>query len=143
MSVTKLVQFAVITAVFVSGFALGGVFQSRVDAQSKNRVFELRTYTALRASSASSGPLPQSHREAVRKARDHQRQLFRAAGCAALSRTRSSICWRTRTRVGETTGPRSRRSGLAGRLLRHPRRMALTSQVLSVFVDPLDFSQMK
>ena len=46
MSVTKLVQFAVVTAVFVSGFALGGVFQSRVDAQSKNRVFELRTYTA-------------------------------------------------------------------------------------------------
>jgi hypothetical protein len=46
MPVTKLAQFAVVSAVFVSGFALGGVFQEKAAAQSKNRVYELRTYTA-------------------------------------------------------------------------------------------------
>ena len=45
MTATKLVPFTVVTLVFVCGFALGGVFQGRVGAQSKGRVYELRTYT--------------------------------------------------------------------------------------------------
>src|SRR5262245_19038358 len=45
MTRNTLVHLVIVTLVFVGGCALGGVVQGRVDAQSKGRVYELRTYT--------------------------------------------------------------------------------------------------
>jgi hypothetical protein len=70
MPVTKLAQFAVVSAVFVSGFALGGVFQEKAAAQSKNRVYELRTYTAPE------GKLGELHA----RFRDHTTRIFAKHG---------------------------------------------------------------
>src|SRR5438128_10871529 len=57
-----------VTVVFVAGFSLGSVFQSRsvASAQGSATVFELRTYTAPE------GKLP----ELQKRFRDHTRRIF-------------------------------------------------------------------
>jgi NIPSNAP len=145
MTVTKLVPLAVVTLVFVGGFALGGVFQGRVDAQSKGRVYELRTYTTP------DGKLADLHA----RFRNHTVKLFEKHGMtnvgyflpqdAPLAKNtliyvlahkdretakqswdefRKDPDWVKARTTSEVNGP-------------------LTTQVVSVFMDPLDFSKMK
>ena len=145
MAVTKLVQFAVVTAVFVSGFALGGAFQGRVDAQSKNRVFELRTYTAP------DGKLG----DLQARFRNHTVKLFEKHGItnvgyfvpqdsplsqntliyvlAHKDRETAKQSWAEFQKDPDWVKARTA-SEVNGRL---------TTQVVSVFMDPLDFSKMK
>ena len=145
MAVTKLVQFAVLTAVFVSGFALGGVFQGRVDAQSKNRVYELRTYTTPE------GKLG----DLQARFRNHTVKLFEKHGMtnvgywvpqdAPLSqntliyvlahkdRETAKQSWAAFGKDPDWVKARTA-SEVNGRL---------TTQVVSVFMDPADFSQLK
>jgi hypothetical protein len=145
MTISRFVQFAVMTVVFVSGFALGGAFQGRVDAQSKGRVYELRTYTTPE------GKLTDLHA----RFRNHTVKLFEKHGMTNVGyfvpedmplakntliyvlshkdRETAKQSWdafrkdpdwvKART-ASEVNGP-------------------LTTQVVSVFMDPLDFSKMK
>jgi hypothetical protein len=145
MSAIKLVQLAVVTAVFVSGFALAGVFQSQVDAQSKNRVYELRTYTTPE------GKLG----DLQARFRDHTVKLFEKQGMtnigywvpqdAPLSqntliyvlahkdRETAKQSWAAFGKDPEWVKARTA-SEVNGRL---------TTQVVSVFMDPADFSRLK
>ena len=70
MVVKPRVAVAVVAAVFVIGFALGGGLQSIVSAQSGSRVYELRTYTAPE------GKL----KELDARFRDHTLKLFEKHG---------------------------------------------------------------
>lgn len=149
MAVRKIVQCAVVIAVFVSGFVLGGVFQSGsvASAQSKGRVFELRTYTAPE------GKLG----ELQARFRNHTVKLFEKHGMtnvgywvpqdapnsqntliyilAHKDREAAKQSWaafgkdpdwvKART-ASEVNGPLTTKGG-----------------VVSVFMDPVDFSQMK
>ena len=65
-----------VTAVFVAGFSLGSVFQSRsvVRAQASGHVFELRTYTAPE------GKLGDLHK----RFRDHTRRIFDKHGMKSI-----------------------------------------------------------
>ena len=145
MSAIKLVPLAVVTAVFVTGFALGGVFQSRVDAQSKGRVYELRTYTTPE------GKLG----DLQARFRNHTVKLFEKHGMtnvgywvpqdAPLSqntliyvlahkdRETAKQSWAAFGKDPEWVKARTA-SEVNGRL---------TTQVVSVFMDPVDFSQLK
>ena len=145
MSVTKLVQFVVVTAVFAGGFALGSVFQGRVDAQSRGRVFELRTYTSPE------GKLG----DLQARFRNHTVKLFEKHGMtnvgywvpqdAPLSqntliyvlahkdRETAKQSWAAFGKDPDWVKARTA-SEVNGRL---------TTQVVSVFMDPVDFSQMK
>jgi hypothetical protein len=145
MSAIKLVQLAVVTGVFVTGFALGGVFQSRVDAQSKGRVYELRTYTTPE------GKLG----DLQARFRNHTVKLFEKHGMtnigywvpqdAPLSqntliyvlahkdRETAKQSWAAFGKDPEWVKARTA-SEVNGRL---------TTQVVSVFMDPVDFSQLK
>ena len=72
---TKRTVFAS-TLIFVAGFSLGTVFQSRgaASAQAGTRVFELRTYTAP------DGKLPELHK----RFRDHTRRIFDKHGMKSI-----------------------------------------------------------
>lgn len=145
MPVTKLVQFAVITAVFVSGFALGGVFQSRVDAQSKNRVFELRTYTAPE------GKLG----ELQARFRNHTVKLFEKHGITSVGYfvpqdaplSQNTLIYllahKDRESAKQNWAAFQKDPDWQAAFKASQANGTLTSQVLSVFMDPLDFSQMK
>lgn len=145
MAVTKLVQFAILTVVFVGGFALGGVFQGTVDAQSKGRVYELRTYTTPE------GKLG----DLQARFRNHTVKLFEKHGMtnigywvpqdAPLSqntliyvlahkdRETAKQSWAGFGKDPDWVKARTA-SEVNGRL---------TTQVVSVFMDPADFSQLK
>jgi hypothetical protein len=143
----KIVQLSVISAVFVAGFALGGMFQTRnvVSAQARGRVFELRTYTT-----------PDGKLEDLKtRFRDHTVKLFEKHGMtnvgywvpqdAPLSqntliyvlahkdRETAKQSWAAFGKDPEWVKARTA-SEVNGRL---------TTQVVSVFMDPADFSQMK
>jgi hypothetical protein len=145
MAVTKLVPFAVVTLVFVGGFALGAVFQGRVDAQSRGRVYELRTYTA------SEGKLA----DLQARFRNHTVKLFEKHGMTNVGyfvpqdaplaqntliyvlshkdREAAKQSWAEFQKDPEWVKARTA-SEVNGRL---------TAQVVSVFMDPTDFSKMK
>jgi hypothetical protein len=145
MTVTKLVQFAVMILVFVSGFALGGAFEGRVDAQSKGRVYELRTYTTPE------GKLGDLHA----RFRNHTVKLFEKHGMTNVGyfvpqdaplakntliyvlshkdREPAKQSWDEFRKDPDWVKARTA-SEVNG---------ALTTQVFSVFMDPLDFSKMK
>lgn len=145
MVITKLAQFVILTVVFVGGFALGGVFQSTVDAQSAGRVYELRTYTTPE------GKLG----DLQARFRNHTVKLFEKHGMtnigywvpqdAPLSqntliyvlahkdRETAKQSWAAFGKDPDWVKARTA-SEVNGRL---------TTQVVSVFMDPTDFSQMK
>ena len=145
MTATRLGQFAVVTLVFVCGFALGGLFQGRVDAQSKGRVYELRTYTTP------DGKLADLHA----RFRNHTVKLFEKHGMTNVGyfvpqdmplakntliyvlshkdRETAKQSWDEFRKDPEWVKARTA-SEVSG---------ALTAQVVSVFMDPLDFSKMK
>jgi hypothetical protein len=145
MAATKLVQFAVVTLVFVGGFALGGAFLGRVDAESKGRVYELRTYTTPE------GKLADLHA----RFRNHTVKLFEKHGMTNVGyfvpqdaplaqntliyvlshkdREAAKQSWAEFQKDPEWVKARTA-SEVNGKL---------TTQVVSVFMDPLDFSKMK
>ena len=145
MTITKLVQLAVVTVVFVSGLALGGLIQGRVDAQSRGRVYELRTYTAPE------GKLT----DLQARFRNHTVKLFEKHGMTNVGyfapqdaplaqntliyvlshkdRETAKQSWAEFQKDPEWVKARTA-SEVNGRL---------TTQVVSVFMDPLDFSKMK
>jgi hypothetical protein len=143
----KIVQLSVIGTVFVAGFALGGIFQARsvVSAQGKGRVYELRTYTT-----------PEGKLEDLKaRFRDHTVKLFEKHGMtnigywvpqdAPLSqntliyvlahkdRETAKQSWAAFGKDPDWVKARTA-SEVNGRL---------TTQVVSVFMDPADFSQLK
>ena len=147
MIVRPHVAVAVIAAVFGIGFALGGFLQESVSAQSGTRVFELRTYTAPE------GKL----KDLDARFRDHTLKLFTKHGMtnvgyfhpqdapnsqntliyvlAHKNRDEAKKSWAAFGADPEWVKVRTE-SEAAGRL---------TTQggVVSVFMDPADFSPMK
>ena len=145
MAATRLVQFAVVTVVFGSAFALGSVFQGRADAQSKNRVFELRTYTTPE------GKLADLHA----RFRNHTVKLFEKHGITNLGYfvpqdaplSQNTLIYVLSHKDRETAKQswdefRKDPEWLKARTASEVNG-ALTTQVVSVFMDPLDFSKMK
>ena len=145
MAVAKFVQFAVVALVFVSGFALGGVFQGRADAQSKGRVYELRTYTASEAKLA----------DLQARFRNHTVKLFEKHGMTNVGYfvpqdvplAKNTLIYVLSHRDRETAkqswdefrkDPEWVKARTASEV-----NGPLTTQVVSVFMDPLDFSKMK
>jgi NIPSNAP len=145
MIVRPRVAVALIVAVFGIGFALGGFLQPSVFAQSGTRVYELRTYTAPE------GKL----KELDARFRDHTLKLFENHGMtnvgyfhpqdapnsqntliyllAHKNRDEAKKSWAAFGADPEWVKVRTA-SEANGRL---------TTQVVSVFLDPLDFSAMK
>ena len=146
MIVKPRVAAAVVVAVFGVGFALGGLLQpSVVSAQSGNRVYELRTYTAPE------GKL----KDLDARFRDHTLKLFTKAGMTNIgyfhpqdapnsqntliyvlahkNRDEAKKSWAAFSADPEWVKVRTE-SEVNGRL---------TTQVVSVFMDPADFSPMK
>ena len=145
MTVIKLGQVAVVTLVFVSGFVLGGAFQGRVDAQSKGRVYELRTYTTP------DGKLADLHA----RFRNHTVKLFEKHGMTNVGYfapqdvplAKNTLIYVLSHKDRETAkqswdefrkDPEWVKARTASEV-----NGALTTQVVSVFMDPLDFSKMK
>ena len=94
-------------AVFGLGYAAGqfSAFESVAQAQGE-RIFEMRTYTALPGRlDALKRPVPRPHDADLREARHDQHRLLDAAGSARWPRTRWSTSWRT------TAARRARRAG--------------------------------
>ena len=145
MTATKLGQIAVVAVVFVSGFALGGIFQRSVEAQSRGRVYELRTYTTHEGKLA----------DLQARFRNHTVKLFekhgmtnvgyfvpqdaplaqntliyvlshkdRETAAQSWAEFRNDPDWVKARTASEVNGP-------------------LNTKVVSVFMDPLDFSKLK
>ena len=146
MRVYRLVQLAILAAVFVGGFVVGGIYQPwTVFAQSKGRVYELRTYTAPE------GKLG----DLQARFRNHTVKLFEKHGItnvgywvpqdapqsqntlvyiiAHKDRESAKQNWAAFQKDPDWVKARTE-SELNGRIV---------SQVVSVFMDPTDFSQMK
>ena len=147
MVVKTRVLVAVSAAVFAGGFAMGGVVSpwGRVEAQSSKRVFELRTYTAPE------GKLG----ELQARFRNHTVRIFEKHGMtnvgyfvpqdapnsqntliyilAHKNRDEAKKSWAAFQADPDWVKARNE-SQVNG---------SLTTQVVSVFMDPLDFSQMK
>ena len=147
MVVHTRVLVAVLGTVFAGGFALGGVVQpwGVVEAQSSRRVFELRTYTAPE------GKLG----DLQARFRNHTVRIFEKHGMtnvgyfqpqdspvsqntliyvlAHKNRDEAKKSWAAFGADPEWVKARTE-SEANGRL---------TTQVVSVFMDPLDFSPMK
>jgi hypothetical protein len=146
MTATKLVQFTVVTLVFVCGFALGGVFQGRADAQSKGRVYELRTYTTPE------GKLADLHA----RFRNHTVKLFEKHGMTNVGYfapqdmplAKNTLIYVLSHKDRETAKQswdefRKDPDWVKARTASEANGGPLTTQVVSVFMDPLDFSKMK
>jgi hypothetical protein len=145
MTAIKPVQFVLVALVFVCGFALGGVLQGRVDAQSKGRVYELRTYTTPE------GKLADLHA----RFRNHTVKLFEKHGMTNVGYfvpqdvplAKNTLIYVLSHKDRETAkqswdefrkDPEWVKARTASEV-----NGALTTQVVSVFMDPLDFSKMK
>ena len=147
MTISRLLMFVFSAALFVSGFALGGIFQPRgvASAQSSHRVFELRTYTA-----------PEGKLSALQaRFRDHTMSIFKRHAMTSIgywvpqdaplsqntlvyilahpNREEAKKNWASFQADPEWVKARTE-SEAQGRL---------TTKVESVFLDPLDFSPMK
>ena len=145
MAVTKLVQFAILTVVFAGGFALGGVFQGRVEAQSKGRVYELRTYTAPE------GKLG----DLQARFRNHTVKLFEKHGMtnvgywvpqdAPLSQNTLIyvLAHKDRETAKQSWAAFGKDPDWVKARTASQVNGSLTTQVVSVFMDPTDFSQLK
>jgi hypothetical protein len=143
------VKFVIVfsTALFVSGFVLGGLVQpqSVASAQSSHRVFELRTYTA-----------PEGKLSALQsRFRDHTMSIFKRHAMTSIaywvpqdaplsqntlvyvlahpSREEAKKNWASFQADPEWVKARTE-SEAQGRL---------TTKVESIFLDPLDFSPLK
>jgi hypothetical protein len=145
MAGTKLVPFAVVTLVFVSGFALGGVFQGSVDAQSKGRVYELRTYTTPDGKLA----------DLQARFRNHTVKLFERHGMTNVGYftpqdaplAQNTLIYVLSHKDRETAKQswdefRKDPEWLKARTASEVNG-TLTTKVVSVFMDPVDFSKMK
>ena len=145
MTGTKLVQVAVVTLVFVSGFALGGVFQGRVDAESRGRVYELRTYTAPEGKLA----------DLQARFRNHTVKLFEKHGMTnvgyfvpqdaplALNTLIYVLSHKDRDAAKQSWDEFRKDPEWVKARTASEVNGALTTQVVSVFMDPLNFSKMK
>ena len=147
MTISRQFVFACSAALFVSGFALGGLLQpwGVASAQSSHRVFELRTYTA-----------PEGKLSALQaRFRDHTMSIFKRHAMTSIgywvpqdaplsqntlvyilahpNREEAKKNWASFQADPEWVKARTE-SEVQGRL---------TTKVESVYLDPLDFSPMK
>jgi hypothetical protein len=147
MAATKLIQLAVVATVFVIGFAFGGVFQSHsvASAQSKGRVYELRTYTAPE------GKLG----ELQARFRNHTVKLFEKHGMTNVGywvpqdtpQSQNTLIYilahKDRETAKQSWAAFQKDPAWVKARTESEANGRLTTQVVSVFMDPTDFSQSK
>lgn len=147
MVVNTRVLVAVSAAVFAGGFALGGLARpwGVVQAQSSKRIFELRTYTAPE------GKLG----ELQARFRNHTVRLFEKHGMTNVGyfvpqdapTSQNTLIYVLAHKDRETAKQSWAAFGKDPEWVKARTESqvngSLTTQVLSVFMDPTDFSQMK
>jgi NIPSNAP protein len=147
MVVSTRALVAVSAAVFAGGFALGGAVQpwGVVEAQSSKRVFELRTYTAPE------GKLG----DLQARFRNHTVRIFERHGMTNVGyfvpqdapASQNTLIYVLAHKDRETAKQSWAAFGKDPEWVKARTESqvngSLTTQVVSVFMDPTDFSQMK
>lgn len=146
MNATRLVTVSVLGLVFVGGFVLGGVVQPwGVASAQGRRVYELRTYTSP------DGKLG----ELQARFRNHTVKLFERHGITSVGYFVPQDAPQSQNTLIYILAHKDRESAKQNwaAFQKDPEWQAvykesskngpLQTQVLSVFMDPLDFSQMK
>ena len=146
MTVKGLVRLGVLALVFGGGFAAGGYFQpwSVASAQGR-RVFELRTYTAPE------GKLG----ELQARFRNHTVKLFEKHGITSVGyfvpqdapMSQNTLVYmlahKDRESAKQNWAAFQKDPDWIKAFTESQKNGTLTSQVVSVFMDPTDFSQLK
>jgi len=147
MNVRRLVTVSVLGVVFAGGFVLGGLVQpwGVVRAQAARRVYELRTYTAP------DGKLG----DLQARFRNHTVKLFERHGITSVGYFVPQDAPQSQNTLIYILAHKDRESAKQNwaAFQKDPEWQAvykesskngpLQTQVLSVFMDPLDFSQLK
>jgi hypothetical protein len=147
MNVKRLVTVSVLGVVFAGGFVLGGLFQpwAVVNAQAGRRVYELRTYTSP------DGKLG----DLQARFRNHTVKLFERHGITSVGYFVPQDAPQSQNTLIYILAHKDRESAKQNwaAFQKDPEWQAvykesskngpLQTQVLSVFMDPLDFSQLK
>jgi hypothetical protein len=146
MAANRLVKLVVLLLVFAGGFVLGGVFQpTRVDAQAGKHVYELRTYTAPE------GKLG----ELQARFRNHTVKLFEKHGITSVGyfvpqdapMSQNTLIYvlqhKDRESAKQNWAAFQKDPDWQAAFKESQKNGTLTSQVVSVFMDPTDFSQLK
>jgi hypothetical protein len=147
MNARRLVTVSVLGVVFAGGFVLGGLVKpwSVVNAQAGRRVYELRTYTSP------DGKLG----DLQARFRDHTVKLFERHGITSVGYFVPQDAPQSQNTLIYILAHKDRESAKQNwaAFQKDPEWQAvykesskngpLQTQVLSVFMDPLDFSQLK
>jgi hypothetical protein len=147
MNVKRLVTVSVLGVVFAGGFVLGGLVQpwAVVSAQAGRRVYELRTYTSP------DGKLG----DLQARFRNHTVKLFERHGITSVGYFVPQDAPQSQNTLIYVLAHKDRESAKQNwaAFQKDPEWQAvykesskngpLQTQVLSVFMDPLDFSQLK
>jgi len=147
MNARRLVTVSVLGVVFVGGFVLGGLVQpwGVVNAQASRRVYELRTYTSP------DGKLG----DLQARFRNHTVKLFERHGITSVGYFVPQDAPQSQNTLIYILAHKDRESAKQNwaAFQKDPEWQAvykesskngpLQTQVLSVFMDPLDFSQLK
>jgi hypothetical protein len=147
MAANRLVKMFVLVLVFAGGFALGGAYQpwGVVNAQAGKRVFELRTYTSPE------GKLP----ELQARFRNHTVKLFEKHGITNIGyfvpqdapMSQNTLIYvlahKDRESAKQNWAAFQKDPDWRAAFTESQKNGTLTTQVVSVFMDPTDFSQLK
>jgi hypothetical protein len=147
MAANRLIKILVLVLVFAGGFALGGAYQpwGVVNAQGGKRVFELRTYTSPE------GKLP----ELQARFRNHTVKLFEKHGITNIGyfvpqdapMSQNTLIYvlahKDRESAKQNWAAFQKDPDWRAAFTESQKNGTLTTQVVSVFMDPTDFSQLK
>ena len=147
MTVRRLAAVSAISIVFAAGFALGNFFQpwGVVNAQAGRRVYELRTYTSPE------GRLP----DLQARFRNHTVKLFEKHGITSIGyfvpqdapQSQNTLIYvlahKDRESAKQNWAAFQKDPDWQAAFKESQKTGPLQTQVQSVFMDPLDFSQLK
>jgi len=147
MTVRRLAAVSAIAIVFAAGFALGNFFQpwGVVNAQAGRRVYELRTYTSPE------GRLP----DLQARFRNHTVKLFEKHGITSIGyfvpqdapQSQNTLIYvlahKDRESAKQNWAAFQKDPDWQAAFKESQKTGPLQTQVQSVFMDPLDFSQLK
>ena len=147
MTVRRLAAVSAIAIVFAAGFALGNFFQpwGVVNAQAGRRVYELRTYTSPE------GRLP----DLQARFRNHTVKLFEKHGITSIGyfvpqdapQSQNTLIYvlahKDRESAKQNWAAFQKDPDWQAAFKESQKNGPLQTQVQSVFMDPLDFSQLK